>query len=75
MNRLDPSWLLQTCSHAKGAARLALAQYERGRISLQAMTDATRDRFLISRDLNQFFSMLIWDLIEYASTKIPIATR
>jgi hypothetical protein len=72
MNRLELSWLLQTC---RQAARLALAQYERGRISLQAMTDAIRDRFLISRDLNQFFAMLIWDLIQYASTKIPIATR
>jgi len=75
MNRLDLSWFLQACSHAKGTARLALAQYEGGRISLQAMTDAIRDRFLISCDLNQFFSMLIWDLIQYASTKIPIATR
>lgn len=75
MNRLDLSWLLQTCNHAKDAARLALAQYERGRISLQAMTDAIRDRFLLSRDLNQFFYMLIWDLIQYVSTKIPIATR
>jgi len=55
MNRLDLSWFLQACSHAKGTARLALAQYEGGRISLQAMTDAIRDRFLISCDLNPIF--------------------
>jgi hypothetical protein len=73
VNREELNWLLQTIKDSTTAERFVVAQYERGRISLEVMTDAVRERFLISLDLNQFFSMLICDLIQYASTKRPIA--
>ncbi|HEV7513835.1 MAG TPA: hypothetical protein VGO27_19220 [Candidatus Acidoferrum sp.] len=73
MNREQLNWLLQTIKVSTTAEHFVEAQYESGRISFQAMTDVVRERFLISRNLNQFFSMLICDLIQYASTKLPIA--
>jgi hypothetical protein len=73
VNREELNWLLQTIKDSTTAERFVAAQYDRGRISFQAMTDVVRERFLISRNLNQFFSMLICDLIQYASTKLPIA--
>ena len=73
MNREQLNWLLQTIKVSTTAEHFVEARNERGRISFHAMTDVVRERFLISRNLNQFFSMLICDLIQYASTKLPIA--
>ena len=73
MNREQLNWLLQTIKVSTTAEHFVEAHYESGRISFQAMTDVVRERFLISRNLNQFFSMLICDLIQDASTKLPIA--
>jgi hypothetical protein len=67
--------LLRTRNHAKDTAVFGLAQYERGRIFFRVMTDVLQERFLISRDLTEFVCMLVWDLIQYASTKAPIAIR
>jgi hypothetical protein len=39
MNREEVNWLLQTIKDPADAKRFLLAQYERGRISLQLMND------------------------------------
>lgn len=44
MNREELNWLLQTIKSSENAERFLLAQYKRGRISLQLMNDAARER-------------------------------
>ena len=41
MNKEELNWLLQTIKDAETAERFVLAQYERGRISLQVMADVS----------------------------------
>lgn len=41
MNREELNWLLQTIDDAESAERFVLAQYDRGRISFQMMTDVS----------------------------------
>ncbi len=41
MNREGLNWLLQAIKDAEAAERFVLAQYERGRISFQMMTDVS----------------------------------
>ena len=41
VNREELNWLLQTIKDAETAERFVLAQYERGRISLQVMADVS----------------------------------
>ena len=83
MNREELNWLLQTINDAETATRFMLAQYERGRISLEAMADVARERGWINRTENQFFTTSVLtpgvfttgacDLIQCASTELPIA--
>ena len=54
MNKEELSWLLQTIKDAANAERFVLAQYERGRISLQLMADIARERGWVNRAANQF---------------------
>ena len=44
MNREEMNWLLQTIRDAKNEERFVWAQYDLGRISLQVMADAARER-------------------------------
>jgi len=41
MNKEDVNWLLQTIKDPGDAKRFLLAQYQRGRISLDLMNDVT----------------------------------
>ena len=51
MNREELNWLLQTIDDAESAERFVLAQYDRGRISFQMMTDVTeRERATKNRN-------------------------
>jgi hypothetical protein len=50
MNREELNWLLQTIKDAANAERFVLAQYERGRISFQLMTDIARERGWVNRE-------------------------
>jgi hypothetical protein len=43
VNRSELNWLLQTIKSAEMAERFLLAQYERGRISLEVMVDVARE--------------------------------
>jgi hypothetical protein len=48
MNREEVNWLLQTIKNPGDAKRFLLAQYERGRISLQLMAEVTPERDCIN---------------------------
>jgi hypothetical protein len=49
MNREEVNWLLQTIKDPENVKRFLLAQYQRGRISLQLMNDMAPERDCISR--------------------------
>jgi hypothetical protein len=73
MNREELNWLLQTIKDAETAERFVLAQYERGRISLQMMADVARERGWINLNANQFLTMVTRHSSEYAKTELSIA--
>jgi RNA polymerase sigma-70 factor (ECF subfamily) len=54
MTAEELNWLLQTIKDAANAERFVLAQFRRGRISLQLMADLALKRGWISRSANQF---------------------
>ena len=49
MNREEVNWLLQTIRDPGDVKRFLLAQYERGRISLQLMNDVAPEQDCINR--------------------------
>jgi hypothetical protein len=49
MNKEEVNWLLQTLKDPNDAKRFLLAQYERGRISLQLMNDVAPQRDGVDR--------------------------
>ena len=49
MNREEVNWLLQTIKDPENAKRFLLAQYKRGRISLQLMNDVAPERDCVNR--------------------------
>ena len=73
MNRDELNWLLQTVKDAEYAERFVLAQYERGRISLQMMGDVARERGWINRTGNQFLTTATGHSAEYATTELLIS--
>ena len=73
MNREDLNWLLQTIKDAETAERFVLAQYERGRISLEVMADVSRERGWINRTASPFFTTLSCESNQYASSELPSA--
>jgi hypothetical protein len=74
MDREELNWLLQTIQDAANAERFVLAQYERGRISFQLMSEIARRRGWINRTANQFAITTTGSFTEYATTGVPIAT-
>ncbi len=73
MNREELNWLLQTIQDAETVERFVLAQYERGRISLQMMAEVARERGWINLNANQFLTVATRHLSEYATTESSIA--
>ena len=73
MNREHVNWLLQTMWDAENAKRFVLAQYERGRISLEVMTDVAREQGWINRTANQFLTAATRRSTEYATTELSTA--
>ena len=73
MNREELNWLLQTIKDTETAERFVLAQYERDRISSQAMADVARERSWINHTANQFLGMATRHSTEYVTTELPIA--
>ena len=73
MNREELNWLLQKIKDAPTAERFVLAQYQRGRISVEVMADVARERGWINFAANQFFTTLTCNSNQYASSELPIA--
>ena len=73
MNREELNWLLETIKGAETVKRFVLAQYERDRISSQAMADVARERGWTTHTANQFLAMATRHSTEYATTELPIA--
>jgi hypothetical protein len=73
VNREELNWLLQTIKGVETAKRFVLAQYERGRISLQVLADVARERGWINRTANQFLTTATRHSTEYATTELPVA--
>lgn len=73
MNREELNWLLQTIRDAETAERFVLAQYQRGRISFQLMTDVAQERDWINPTANQFMAMTTRRNNEYATTELAVA--
>jgi hypothetical protein len=72
MNREELNWLLQTIKNAETAERFMLAQYQRGRISLQMMTDVAQEWSWINYTTNQFMAASR-NSDEYVTTELPVA--
>jgi hypothetical protein len=73
MNREELKWLLQTIEDPEDAKRFVWAQYERGRISFQVMTDVAPQPDWITRIANQFLTMATHHSTEYSTTESAIA--
>ena len=72
MNREELDWLLQTIKDAETAERFMLAQYQRGRISFQMMTDVAQEWSWIKFTTNRFMTATC-NLDEYPTTELPVA--
>ena len=72
MNREELDWLLQTIKDAETAGRFVLAQYQRGRISFQMMTDVAQEWSWIKFTTNQFMTATS-NLDGYPTTELPVA--
>lgn len=70
MNESDIGWLLQTIEDPETAERFVAAQYHRGRISHQVMTDISRECGWISRPANEGFIREIRNSAVYATAII-----
>ena len=73
MNREELNWLLQTIKDSTTAERFVAAQYDRGRISLEVMAAVAQEWGWINCAANQFFTTLICDSNQLASSELPIA--
>jgi hypothetical protein len=73
MSRDDVNWLLQTIKDPDEAECVLLAQYERGRISLQMMADIVREQGWINRTVNEFLTVASYHSIAYATMGLAAA--
>jgi hypothetical protein len=71
VSRGELNWLLQTIKNAETAEPFVLAQYERGRISLQVLAHVARERSWIIRTTNQFFAAAARH--STVKTELPVA--
>ena len=72
MNREELDWLLQTIKDDETAERFVLAQYQRGRISFQMMTDVAQDLSWINPTANQFMTTMTSHSNEYLTMELPV---
>jgi hypothetical protein len=69
VNREELNWLLQTINSSENAERFVLAQYKRGRISLQLMNDVAAERDWTTCTT----SPLLTEATEYAAMALVFA--
>jgi hypothetical protein len=74
VNREEVNWLLQTIEGPENAKRFLLAQYERGRISLQLMNDAAPERHRINRTTAPVLTTAKEHSTELAAMELLLAT-
>jgi hypothetical protein len=74
VNREEVNWLLQTIADPENAKRFLLAQYQRGRISLQLMNDVAPERHCINRTTAPALTMAKEHSPEYAAMELLLAT-
>jgi hypothetical protein len=74
MNREEVNWLLQTIKDPGDAKRFLLAQYERGRISLQLMNDVAPERDCINRTTIPLLTAATVRSIEHSAMALLLAT-
>lgn len=73
MNTEEMNWLLQTIKDPETAKRFVWAQYERGRISHQVMTDVAPERNRMRREANLFLTTTTDHATEYSTPELSIA--
>ena len=74
MNREEVNWLLQTIKDPGDAKRFLLAQYQRGRISLQLMNDVAPERGCITRTTTPLLTTATERWTEPAAMALVFAT-
>jgi hypothetical protein len=74
MNREEVNWLLQTIKEPGDAKRFLLAQYERGRISLQLMTDVAPEQDRTDRTTSPFLTTATARPTEHSLMALVLAT-
>jgi hypothetical protein len=74
MNREEVNWLLQTIEGAENAKRFLLAQYERGRISLQLMNDIAPERDCSNRTTAPVLTTATEHSTEHLAMALVLAT-
>jgi hypothetical protein len=74
VNREEVNWLLQTIKDPENVKRFLLAQYERGRISLQLMDDIAPERACINRTTSPFLTAATEHSAEHSAMALLLAT-
>jgi hypothetical protein len=74
MNREEVNWLLQTIKDPGDAKRFLLAQYERGRISLQLMNDVTPEGNCVNRTTTPLSTTATERWTEHSAMALVFAT-
>ena len=74
MNREEVNWLLQTIKDPGDAKRFLLAQYERGRISLQLMNDVASERDCVNHTTIPLSTTATERWTEHSAMALVLAT-
>jgi hypothetical protein len=73
MTAQELNWSLQTIPDAANTQHFVLAQYERGRISLQLLADVARKRGWVKRTAKPFAIAMTRYSNAYAARRFPTA--
>lgn len=73
MNTNEMNWLLQTIEEPEAAKRFVLAQYKRGRISLQVVIEVAPELDWINLEANQFSTATTDHSTGYPTPELSIA--
>jgi hypothetical protein len=73
VNREELNWLLETINDTETAERFVLAQYQRGRISFQMMSDVARDWGWINSAADQWMTLATRHSNKYTTMELTVA--
>ena len=74
MNREEVNWLLQTIKDRENVKRFLLAQYKRGRISLQLMNDVAPEGDGVNRTTTPLSTTATEHSTEHSAMALVFAT-